>query len=361
MSLFEKPPAEFPFAADISKRPASFTIKSDITDSIVVTLLALFWLVFGTVLIYFLVHETIGTEPGWEATAGWIAIILCLAYIAGALAYFTPAVLENFRTVEVNIDETDIAVTVANPISKSSWSDPISTYEGVANLNLGMHDLGGEKVVVGSVILKHPDPSRSVPVIIREQQRIGKNTVPKIAGQIGLPVLDGVGDETGEAAYPDGTLVVNKWQSLKVRLVYWAIIIVSALLTILVIREVASGREGAETLLWLLLMAAFVGGMQLFGSCYVTAMREWQGDIWVRTAAIQLREYRIEPSRVRSIKRFEGKSNRYKTGGQHTPWIKLSVKGHLLPFVIDLQADYVNENGIYKLTKKQSAHKTTNA
>ncbi|MCH9807395.1 MAG: hypothetical protein K0U74_06670 [Alphaproteobacteria bacterium] len=352
MSLFEKPPSEFPFAAQLGDPPVSFVIKSDFTDRIVTTVLAVFWLLFGTAVIYMLVHETIGTEPAWQETANWAAIGLCLAYIGAALAYFTPAVLENFRTVAVTITEHEVAVSVATPISRISWRDPLTVYEGVANLNLGMHDLGDEKVVVGSVVLKHPDPARSIPVVIREQQRIGKNTVRKVAQHFQLPVLEGVGDESGQAAYPDGTLVVNKWQSLKVRLVYWAMILVFALLAILVVRQVATGAEGPGSLLWLPLFAGLIGLMQVFGSCYVTAMREWQGDIWIRTAAIQFREYKIAPKRVHGIKRFEGGSRGATTSTQpRTPWIKLSVRGHLLPFVIDLQADYVNENGIYKLTK----------
>lgn len=356
MSLFEKPPAGFPFAANVSTRPTSFTLRSDISDSIVTTLLAVFWVLFGTAVIYSLTYETIGSEAGWETTTWWIAILLCLAYIAGALAYFTPAVLEDLRTVDVTITDTDVAVTVSTPISKTSWSDPIATYEGVANMNLGMHDLGDEKVIVGSVVLKHPDPSRSVPLIIREQQRIGRNTASKIAGQFNLPVLEGVGDDSGEAAYPDGTLVVNKWQARKVRLVYWGMVIVCGLLALFVLKQVASGEVGAQTLLWLFPLAGLLGAMQVFGSCYVTAMREWRGEIWVRTASLQMSEYKFAPSRVKSIRRFEGKSGggystyNSHTTRTHTPWLKLSVQGYVLPFVIDLQAEYVNEKGIDRLT-----------
>ncbi|MEQ8823005.1 MAG: hypothetical protein RIC14_01380 [Filomicrobium sp.] len=359
MSLFTKPPAEFPFTANVKERPAQYQIKSDPSDAIATLLLGVFWLIFGSAMIYLIVQEFFADAPESAALGNWITFGLCAAFIAFVLWYIFPEVRSSFRTLDVEITNNDVSVSVKSPFGSQAWSDPLTVYEGVANLDHGMQDLGGRKAIIGSVVLKHPDPEKSVPLAIREQTKLGKKTVSRFAKQLGVPALEGVGDATGDKALPEGTLLVNTGKSLILKLFYWGCLVAAAVVGAITIYQVFAAGGDAE----LLILPVFFGFtawlLRMFSSCYVTAMREWQGDVWLRCDAISNFEYRFKPEAIKSARRFEGKtggaSSRMGTGSSsqstHTPWIAMGVEGRLIPFILDLQGDYVNEKAVYRLAK----------
>ncbi len=359
MSLFDKPPSEFPFRVNLDRLPVRYTLAADVSDTIVTTLLALFWAVFGSALAYFL-SQTVLIEFMASGLANALSALIAASFLAGWLTYIWPTLKEDYRKVHVTLGEEAVEVVVEEPLARRKWSEPLASFEGVAQLNLGHHHLDdGTKQYISSVVLKHPDPEKSVPLVIGRQKEVGAKTVRRLAARFGLPVLEGVGDLSGERAYPDGTLVVNRKKALVVRIAWWAM---AALLVAMSAMLVTVAWTGQDSPLWLLLLPVFVAcivGLQVFGRLYVVRMREWQGQIWVRTAGFQFRDFAIPRDRFTGAVRFEGKSGgnyRYGTSTtyvaeNHTPWIKLSVKGWWLPLVIDLQAEYVNEKAIHLLPR----------
>lgn len=347
MSLFDKPPANFPFRIDPSEQPIEYTLKTDTVDRAVVVFLAGLWAFVGTFIVWSVGWELFSAMFG-ATLSGPAAIILTVGFLAGWAYYIWPKICLDYRTVDIEIANRTVNIHLKEPLRQEKWSDPLETYEGVAQVNLGNHDLGTTKRNVSSIVLKHPDPEKSVPIAIEQQTQIGKKTVQRFAEALDLPVLDGIGDQTGAQAYEEGTLVRNDRKALILRLVCWAPLAITGLIVLTALPGVISTGEDYEWMLAVIpAVAAVTFVLQIFSSFYVTRMREWQGDIWIRTGAIIVRDYKFEPGSFTSAKHYEGRSN----NGQHSPWIGLSVEGRYFPFVIDLQADFVDEKKIYALPK----------
>jgi hypothetical protein len=67
--------------------------------------------------------------------------------------------------------------------------------------------------------------------------------------------------------------------------------------------------------------------------------------VWISTAALLSRRRRIDPRKIVTLQHLEGYGSGMGTVkfDTHTPWIKLRVEGRALPFIVDMQSDYVDE------------------
>lgn len=349
MSLFDGIPADFPLDIDLTRRPVSYSLRIDTADRIVVTILSVFWLIFGSVGVPVLVWEfagLVGLPAGFDNVA---ALVVAVVYLIGFGGWwFWPQINGAFHTVNVTIPDRQVDVATRKLTGSESWSLPIADFKGVALLNLGTHTVGEQKLPIASVVLKHPDPARSVPVAINAAARIGQKTVVRKAAQLGLSVLEGVGDESGETAYPPGTIIVNRYQALKVRALYWLFVAVAAVFVAGTIYQMA---VGAADPVWPILAAVFVAvalAMHVYMMRYVVDLGMHDGQVWLRSAALVFRIHRVVLDQIYELGHSEGRRDigRHST---HTPWIKMRIHGYFLPFIIDMQSDYVDEKKLQQM------------
>lgn len=353
MSLFTKPPAEFPFTANVKELPAHYQIKSCPSDWGSILIVAGLWAFVGSYITWLIIGTMIVEGFGLGAYEPWVSIGVVLVFLACVVWYYLPELLDNMRTVDVTIADDEVAVRVMSPLGETSWRDPLSVYQGVAQLDHGLQDLGDAKAIIGSVVLKHPDAQKSVPLAIREQKDLGKKTVKRFAEQLGVRALEGIGDASGDKALPEGTLLVNTRQSFVLKSFYWGCVIVAIGIGLGASYNVffEAGDPALFSLPVIFGVTAWL--LRIYSSIYVTAMREWQGDIWLRCDAISNYEYRFKPGEINMASRKEGKSSYVSSQNVHTPWISMGVKGRRLPFILDLQGDYVNEKAVYRLARRR--------
>lgn len=351
MSLFEKVPSDFPFDVDLSERPVTFELKQDLSNIIVVTILSSVWIIAGPIFIYVMVANVLFTSPQDEGLASVTIAVLSILYLIWAVGfYFGPEINAQFRRVHVTITDVQVLVTERSLLQKHVWSDDIEAFEGVAMLNLGTQMVDEEKTPLASVVLKHGDPSRSVPIAIKAQKQLGAKTMAKKSTQIGLPVLDGMGDRTGEAAYPEGTLVLNRYQSFKVRIIYWLIMTLSGICILGSIYQMATGPIDPVLFGLVAVAVIFAVAMHVYAALYVINMREQGDEVWIETAAILGNQHHFPKQKVLRIGHVKGKLNTGVAGHRvNAPWVKLKTSGRFFPFIIDMQSVYVNEKRLYGL------------
>lgn len=357
MSLFDTIPASFPLDVDLDERPLRYRLQSDGVDRAVAIVTAVGFALGGAVLLYVLgqgVVENTGAAPHGKIVG--LAAATCYLFLAGPL-WLWPMLVGAFHVIEIDLGETDVAIVQTRPFSRRSWTVTMSDFEGVALLNLGTHDVEGGKIPISSIVLKHPDPALSVPIVIAPASKIGAKTAKRKAAALGLPHLSGVGDETGERAYRRGTLFVNRKQTRKVYFVY-LLTAFAAIGTLWAAHvEWQAGAFGPEWIPIVALGVLPVIGMFVYSHLYVTAMMEHDGAVWLRTAALFSKPYRIETDNLDGFDHVKGKVEarswqaRLNPGARsiHTPWGALRVAGRRLPLIIDKQAEYVDEKRIRRL------------
>jgi hypothetical protein len=269
LSLFDGVPSEFPLNIDLTKRPVSYILRANPGDRNVVIILSIFWLVFGALGIFFGIRSYPDAIPilknHIDLAAGGLAAIYVI--VAGGW-WFWPQINEGFYIAEVSISDSQVDVTTHDLVRRESWSYKLADFEGVALLNLGTRDVGERKFPIASVVLKHPDPARSVPVAINAAEKIGAKTVARKAQQLNLPVLEGVGDGSGEAAYPAGTVIVNRFQALKVRAVYWALAAITVGSGLASLYQLSTGSLDSVWPMIFVVFLPFAIAMHIYATCY---------------------------------------------------------------------------------------------
>lgn len=351
VSLFDKVPSDFPFDVDLSERPVTYELKQNLSDTIVITILSSVWIIAGPIFIYIMVTNFLFTGPEDAGVASATIFVLASLYLIWAVGfYFGPEINAQFRNVHVTVTDSQVLVTERSLLGKHFWSDDIGAFEGVAMLNLGTQMIDEEKIPLASLVLKHVDPSRSVPIAIKARKQLGAKTLARKSNQTGLPVLEGIAEKTGEAAYPEGTLVLNRYQSFKVRIIYWFILILAGICILGSIYKLVTSP--IEPILFGLIAVAaiFAAAMHVYMALYVVAMWERGENVWVETAAIRGNQHNFPKQKLVRIGRVTGKLNTGMAGHRvNAPWLQLKTAGRFFPFIIDMQSDYVNEKRLYGL------------
>lgn len=342
MSVFTRVPAGFPLDPDFSQRPVDYVLQLDASDRFAIVLLSVIWIAAGPVAAYIVADLLFGGGV-------WITAALSLAYLLWAIFFhFGPEIVAAYRAVHITITETDVTVSESGPTGVRSWSAPLTAFEGTAVFDMGTHHVDVRKVPVSSVVLKHPEPERSVPLTIREARLLGKRTAKKKAAQLGVPVLDGTVELAGGALLTPDVLLVNRFQAMKVRLFYWGLNLVGVAVIALSLYAAVTGAFEAAYGFLLVFAPTVMAAMHVYTTCYVTAMRERDGKVEVTTASGGRRL--IDRQAVRGVTAKSGRLNTIKHR-VNAPWLNLRVEGRFLPFIIDMQADYVNEKRIEALVR----------
>ncbi len=98
--------------------------------------------------------------------------------------------------------------------------------------------------------------------------------------------------------------------------------------------------------------------ISIYAARYVVALRIDDDHLWLTTVSLKMPEQKISRQLVRGV---IFKKGRFSTGVANmnprmrvnAPWFKLRIKGYRLPFIIDKQAEYVNEKLLMKLRRSQ--------
>lgn len=353
MSVFSATPATFPLNIPLKSRPVFFSLKADPGQAIPTVILSIFWTILGTSVLYAWADPP-SPWPGDDFIIRAIALIALLLFLVfGVAGWLWPAANEALRKVDVEIDDTAVRVTAKDLLGTKSWSKPLSEYDGLVIENWGTRSVGNDKIAVAAVVLKHSDDRYTIPLVIDGALRVKAPAARRKAEQLGLTLLDDA------IVAPDGTpldgnrIVVNGVQALKVKALY-------VLFTL--------GGLGAAG--WLLLLglgdadpAMFAGAlaalalaaaMQLFARSYITEMHGDATTLTIKTAALLTPAHRLARTAVRSVDYREGRSTHGMVHSVHAPWVKVRVTGYKLPFIVDMQSDYVNEAELQNLAKRKS-------
>ena len=162
---------------------------------------------------------------------------------------------------------------------------------------------------------------------------------------------------------PEGTIFFNKFQALKVRLVF-LVVVAAALVMIVAGVNIASYwglspadggvlRPLPQRLAFgggvIVLALAMVAGMGFYVSRYVVSMRRVGDELYVSTANRFVGQGRkIAVDDVQSLDYRAGKTITHKAY-INAPWRKMRIRGIKLPFIIDMQAEYIDKAGFDNL------------
>ncbi len=339
MILFTSLPSEFPLETDLSQRPVNYRLQTDRGEAFVVIGLSLMWIALGPVFIT-MILEVVAEQFPAPTFWMWSRNLLIAAYFIWATFFhFGPEILAQFRTVDITIAEDQVSVVDCRLGVCDRWSEPLAGFSGVALHDLGMRKVDEENVAVASVVLVHPNPARTVPVLFRQKNRLGRKTVAKFAGQLNLPIVEDSANIDDAAAA--GSIVENRAQALKVRLVYW-VFIGGSLLTLAAIAShaMSTALEPGAAILALASLAV-MAAIHVYASCYVTSMRRQDDTVTVTTAVPFGSRHAFHRDRAKGTSFHEGKFSTLRHD-VNAPWTSLRVEGFYLPFIIDRQAEHIS-------------------
>ena len=89
--------------------------------------------------------------------------------------------------------------------------------------------------------------------------------------------------------------------------------------------------------------------MHVFASSYVVALHVDPSGITIQTAELLAPTRRITRANIRSVDYREGRSTPGMVHSVHAPWVKIRVTGYRLPFIVDMQSDYIDEAALKTL------------
>jgi hypothetical protein len=352
MSVFSDIPSPFPLIVSLKQRPVFFRLECDGAERVATLMLTLLWgLAIPAAL--FWIADPFAPWPDGAIPIGRAAALAGLVVFCsiGVRSWLWPNIRAAITRVDVTISETNIEVVEKGLLGARRWSKPIAEYRGVAIENWGTRTVGNDKIPVSAVMLVHADDRFSVPLHIDGALRVKASLAKGKAEQLGLPLIDAPRFGIGAAAHARGTIVANHGQALKVRLLY-ALLGVAGLAVAAAALAGSWSHGGTGALVLAALGFSISAAIHVFAGCYVIAMRRSGQALEIQTAALSLGAHRIDVSGVRAVRYREGRGGAGTAHATHTPWVKLEVAGALLPFIIDMQSDYVDEQALLDLSGK---------
>lgn len=354
MSAYDDIPADFPVNIQVKQRPLTYVLDIDTPQKVLFVGMSLFWLLFVPFFILIPVMSAEAADP----LAPWMTytlVTLAILYVVLASRYWLwNNVTSCFNRVSITIGTESVDVEKKSLFATQTWSQPISSYQGVAIEDRGRQTVGNAAEPILAVILKHADDDKSVPLVIDLAQNVKPTRLPKIAAELRVPVIEAIVVPDHAATYPPGTLVVSKWQSFKVRALNYAFIAAT-----LVFAGIALYQSGWGTLdptypILLVPFAAAIVGMHIYARRYVVSARKGPAhdEITITTAAALANTHIVKIADIKSAKHHEGRM----TGAPgdpsvHAPWVNLYVSGSTLPFVIDMQSDYIDKDWLSRFAQ----------
>ncbi|OYW55165.1 MAG: hypothetical protein B7Y80_09875 [Hyphomicrobium sp. 32-62-53] len=350
MSIFSATPDKFPLNVSLKTRPVSFSLKTDLAQAIPTVILSLVWTILGTSLLYAWA-DPLSAWPGDDVATRALALLALLLFLVFCVGgWLWPAANEALRKVDVEIDDTTVHVKSADLLGRRAWSKPLSDYDGLLIENWGTRSVGNDKIAIAAVVLKHRDDRCTIPLVIDGALRVKAPAARRKAEQLGLTLL------ADTIAAPDGTplagnrIVVNGFQALKVKVLY-ALVSLGGLAGAGWLAILAHQQSDPTLLAASIAALALAAAMHLFASHYVTAMSREASTLVIETAAFLAPAHRIPRSAVVSVDYREGRSTPGMVQSVHAPWVKVRVSGYRLPFIVDMQSDFVDEAALQSLSK----------
>lgn len=351
MSVFRGIPETFPLNVSMKTRPVIYQLRVGAAERIATVLLSAFWsvLVFSVLFAWADPFSPWTDDSVMRRVAALGALILfCVFGIAG---YLGPAALEALRTVDVEIGEADVTVRTSGIFGGRQGAWPLSEFEGLLIENWGTRSVGDAKIPVSAVMLKHRDDRWSIPIVIDGALRVKPAAAERKAEQLGLKLIDSTSADRPYAIQDDGRIVVNGFQALKVKGLY-ALISGGGLVAAIVLAWTAMA-DGAAAVFGLALLAfAAAVAMHLFVRRYVENMRATATHLEIKTPGLFSRTQRIAKADVIGVEYREGRGAQGTRHAVHAPWVKIRVRGRRLPFIVDMQSDYVSEAALLDLVEK---------
>lgn len=353
MSVFSATPDTFPLNVPLKSRPVSFTLQTELGQRIATVALSLFWTILGTSVLYAWA-DPLAPWPGDDVAIRAAALAALLLFLVGGVGgWLWPATNEAMRKVAVEIDDTAVRVHTSDLLGTRSWSRPLSEYDGLLIENWGTRSVGNDKIAVAAVVLKHSDDRCTIPIIIDGALRVKAPAARRKAEQLGLTLLKDT------IAAPDGTpldgnrIVVNGVQALKVKALY-VLFTLGGLTAAGWLLLLGLGDADPSVLAGAVAALALAAAMHMFARSYITEMHGDATTLTIKTAALLTPVQRLPRTAVRAVDYREGRSTPGMVQSVHAPWVKIRITGYKLPFIVDMQSDYVNEAALQKLPKRES-------
>ncbi len=351
MSVFDEVPHPFPLDVPMKRLPVEFKLAVEPAQRVALLIMSVFWAIAVPAGLIGMAEpmKPWAGDPNWLFRAA-LMVALAVFVVLGHGRWLGPMILRLAKSARVRITRTDVDVVEWGLLGRRSWTSPLAEFSGVGIEDWGRLQERQDKSPLLAVVLKHPDERRSIPIVIDRAQRVKTSVAERKAAQLGVAVLASAAAAVAGAQTPTGTLVVNRWQATKVR----------------VLLAIVSG-VGVGVALWLgwlgahegsRVMLALAGGtmalaaaMLVFAGRYVTAMRVVGDRLEITTAAPFFSKRLVPLDRLRSAERRRGRSGQGTRLPVDAPWLSLRVDGVNLPFVVDLQSEVVEVAGIQALVR----------
>ena len=357
MSVFNYLPDPFPFEIKVDDLPVKFVLKAQNTETWVAIVLLVMWCA-GAVFLSWLLLEPYNLVYGFTFTNG-LGVLLIIA----ALVFFGKKIKrEIFRLrtkVYVTLSENEVKVTCdANPIR--SFTCPLSDYQGIVKQAYGSHLVDGGKTQVVALVMRHRDDNKSIPLIITEARRLGRRRIDRFSQALGLEVLAydhavGLG-----ADLPTGTIYANAYQSLKIKIIF-SVLALAGLALIVTAGFIfqswgLSPADGgvlkplSDRLMFsgvlLILAIGILWGCYVYTGFYLISIQRIGRDLHLKT--LRGSKYVFSASDVSMLARKSGTTFTGKNWIE-TPYAWLTFKGTARKFMIDWQAEFVDELALKEL------------
>lgn len=379
MSIFDGIPESFPHKAKFKKTPISFEMRSDPSDYYADMLIHIGIFAVVVAVVFFAANPFSPWVAGfdtWTKVLGIVAVIVA-AFYAGKKVFEAYSWLDH--SFQITITDTTVEVVETGSKGKPAWSRPISEYVGIALENHGTHEIHGDKKPIIALVMRHAEEAYSIPLIITDDINISEKAIARATDKLRLPFVTHERSTVLNSDVPEGSIVANLFQSLKVRFIYWflqiaGVALIAAGIYIFLNFGLASGMGGV--LRPFMERLAFGGAMAVMGvlcilgiryymSQYVVQMQREGDQITIKTAAqIGDTRHRFAASEVESIDfrsgkidlnhddedeyMYEDEEGNY-TPTVNAPWLKMKISSIKRPFIIDMQADYINLAELKKL------------
>ncbi len=367
MSIFDRVPCPFPFVCEHRELPIEFTLRPDAMNHWVRIFLLIFWWVLALLILILLTTPFSGwPDIGLLQMAGIVGTLLTSLFFIRRIGQ---EISELKMHVDVHIDTKRALVTESNG---QEWSEPLSNYLGIVRDLRGNMQVEDNKIQIKAIVLRHEDEARSIPLVISQGDYTGDKTIDRIADLLKVEAIKTSYSTALESNVPKGTIVANLYQSMKVRLLYWFLLAVSAALIVTgaylalnygtnpvdggVLRPIGErlaifgGLAGSGLLIGL--------GIQYYMSIYVILMRRDGNRIIIRTAGQFAGSGKsFDANDIETLKPYSGRFMLINGQAGHTPFVMMKIRGKKRAFLIDMQAEAVDIGELKKLDSQFKAPK----
>ncbi len=178
------------YELDVNRKPWALSLKWRRTNLLLyLTILSIVGGIVPTVLLFDEIVEffdrLVGPDVG--SNAGLIVTLIIIVLVSGGLLVFGFGGLRWRLTIRIDDDQ----VTVRDRLywRWSGFSEPLTNYRGVESRSERHSVRGGGIYTLQFIELVHADPTRTVPLLRREQEDVLRSEWEAYAKAFGLPTL----------------------------------------------------------------------------------------------------------------------------------------------------------------------------